>query len=73
MLRHGEKMKTKIIILAIGLTLIPSISNAKSFHVPRMSSPHIARISRTIKYSYTTHRLSRVRCPYAGCRSDIQP
>ena len=64
-------MRTKIIILAVMLSLIPAVSNAKTSHT--IHALKIARIARTIHYPYTLHRLVRVRCPYAGCRSQIQP
>jgi len=64
-------LKTKIVILGVMLSLIPATSQARTSHT--IHTPKIARIARTIHYPYTLHRLTRVRCPYAGCRSDIQP
>ena len=66
-------MKSKIVILAIVLSLMPTVASAKSYHYPRIHSPKPVKISRVIRYSYTFHRPTRVRCPYLGCKSDIQP
>ena len=66
-------MKTKLITLAVILTIIPNVAQARTYKVPHIKVSGYARISRSIPYSYTMHRLSRVRCPYAGCRSQIQP
>ena len=54
-------MKTKVIILGVLLTLIPAVANAKT-HKPQ-------------KYHYTMtyHRPTHIKCPYAGCRTQIQP
>ena len=66
-------MKTKLITLAIILALVPTTAQARSYKVPHIKASGYAKISRSIPYSYTMHRLSRVRCPYSGCRADVQP
>jgi len=53
-------MKTKIIVLGIALALMPNMAQAKSN-------------SHKWHYTMTYHRPTHVRCPYAGCRSDLQP
>ena len=66
-------MKTKLITLAIILALVPNVANARSYKVPHIKVSGYAKITRTIKYGYTMHRYTRVRCPYAGCKAEIQP
>ena len=53
-------MKTKVIILGVLLTLIPAVANAKT-------------TTNKWHYTMTYHRLVHIKCPYAGCRSQIQP
>jgi len=68
-------MNKKIIILGLALSLIPAVSNASTyhFHVKKFQAPKAVKFTRTMHYGYTIHRQARVRCAYAGCRSQIQP
>ena len=54
-------MKTKVIILGVLLTLIPAVANAK------------ANKPQKYHYTMTFHRSTHIKCPYAGCRSKLQP
>jgi hypothetical protein len=64
-------MNKKIIILAIALSLIPAVSQArgvKVYHLPKTIS-----LAKSYHYSYTYHRSTHLKCAYIGCRSQTQP
>ena len=50
----------------VDILLQDTLSNAEKIK-------RCCEITRTIKYGYTYHRLIRVRCPYSGCKSELQP
>ena len=59
-------MKTKIIILGVMLALVPTVANARGYHLPK---PH--KISSVGKYNYVYHRTIRIHCPYQGCKASF--
>ena len=64
-------MNKKIIILGLALALLPATANARGVHT--YHAHKAVKFSRTIPYKMTMHRETRVRCPFSGCRSQLQP
>jgi len=58
--------KKLIAITALVLACVPATANAKTYHI--YSTPKASRITSVGQYGYTYHRMSTVKCPFAGCR-----
>jgi hypothetical protein len=67
-----KKFLFALVVVSL-LATISSPAQARGYRVPHIKVQGVYKVSRTIKYGYTLHRLTRVRCAYAGCRSDIKP
>jgi len=63
-------MNKKIIILGLALSLIPAVSQARTYHI---SNTKTITLAKSYKYTYTYHRLTHLKCAYIGCRSQTQP
>jgi len=63
-------MNKKIIVLAVALSLIPAVSQARTYHI---SSTKTITLAKSYHYGYTYHREAHLKCSYIGCRSQTQP
>jgi hypothetical protein len=58
--------KTVTVITALALVLVPATAQAKTYHIVKDNK--VVGVTKIAPYGYTYHRLSTVKCPFAGCR-----